>query len=267
MTHAALFPLAATELLPTEHGGLLLETLGLVEHVTAGQGDPYSWWKQVQDASAHWYNPKVGAMRQEVDARDASWAQMGGNYHWHSMETEGEPWEPLTANQVSNAAALYAWGHLEWGWQLTLSDNVATPGFGWHGMGGNLWGGHPGCPGELRKAQRGTILALAANELHQGLGSIPLHQVPPLGSPPVRSVNFSRTIFPGMTGLDVRYFQWRMRQRGWFDPSGKPLSFDGVYGPMSVEVVRTFQAQHGLTVDGIIGHVTWWTAFRTDNVR
>jgi len=266
MTRAALCPLATTELLPTEHGGLLLQSLGLVEHVTAGNGDPYSWWNQVQNASAHFYNPKAGPLRQEVDARDASWAQMAGNYHWHSMETEGEPWEPLTDNQVDNSAALYAWGHQEWGWQLLLSDSPATPGFGWHGMGGKAWGAHPGCPGELRKAQRGTILARAAHELHLG-GHIPQHLVPVVGSPAVHSVEFSRMIYPGMVGADVRYFQWRMHQRGWWDATGKPLSFDGVYGPLSVQVVEDFQRQHGLAVDGIIGHVTWWTAFRTDNLR
>jgi hypothetical protein len=36
MTRAALCPFATTELLPTEHGGLLLQSLGLVQHVTAG---------------------------------------------------------------------------------------------------------------------------------------------------------------------------------------------------------------------------------------
>ncbi len=266
MTRAALYPQAVTELLPTEHGGLLLESLGLVEHVTAGNGDPYSWWKQIQDASAHWYNPKIGPIRQEVDARDASWAQMAGNYHWHSMETEGEPWEALTDNQLSNAAALYVWGRQEWGWELLLSDSPASPGFGWHGMGGRAWGGHTGCPGELRKAQRGTILARAAHELRM-TGYVPPNQLPSPGAPPVHSVAFSRTIYPGMTGPDVRYFQWRLHQRGWWDLSGKPLSFDGVYGPMSVAVVEAFQAQHGLAVDGVIGHVTWGTAFRTDNLR
>ncbi len=264
MTRAALYPQAVTELLPTEHGGLLLESLGLVEHVTAGYGDPFGWWKQTQNASAHWYNPKTGPIRQEVDARDASWAQMAGNYHWHSMETEGEPWEPLTDNQIKNSIGLYVWGHAEWGWQLLLSDSPASPGFGWHGMGGDAWGAHPGCPGELRKAQRGTILAAAAAEL-AGAGGLP--HPPPVGSPPVHSVVFSRTIYPGMTGADVRFFQWRLHQRGWWDATGKPLSFDGVYGPLSVQVVELFQHQHGLVVDGIIGHVTWATAFRTDNIR
>lgn len=261
MTHAALCPLATTELLPTEHGGLLLESLGLVEHVTAGNGDPYSWWKQSQNASAHFYNPKVGGLRQEVDARDASWAQMAGNYYWHSMETEGEPWEPLTDNQVHNASQLYVWGHQEWGWELLISDSPAARGLGWHGMGGDAWGAHPGCPGELRKAQRGTILALAAEAC-----GVP-HPHPHPGGPPVHSVVFTRTIYPGATGVDVRAFQWRMHQRGWWDATGKPLSYDGVYGPLSVAVVKDFQRQHGLVPDGIVGPVTWWTAFRTDNIN
>ncbi len=54
-----------------------------------------------------------------------------------------------------------AWIHQTHGIPLQLADTPAGSGFGWHGMGGNAWGGHPGCPGDQRKAQRYTILVAA----------------------------------------------------------------------------------------------------------
>jgi peptidoglycan hydrolase-like protein with peptidoglycan-binding domain len=48
-----------------------------------------------------------------------------------------------------------------------------------------------------------------------------------------------------------------MAARGW------RLSVDGIYGPESENVCRSFQAEKKLTVDGIVGPQTWaaaWTA-------
>ncbi len=55
----------------------------------------------------------------------------------------------------------------------------------------------------------------------------------------------------------VRTWQTRMRERGW------TIDTDGVYGARSKKVCRTFQAEKGLTPDGIVGPATWqaaWTA-------
>lgn len=43
----------------------------------------------------------------------------------------------------------------------TVINTPGAKGFGWHGMGGAAWGGHTGCPGDLRRAQMPQILALA----------------------------------------------------------------------------------------------------------
>ncbi|WP_197085211.1 peptidoglycan-binding protein [Saccharothrix sp. ST-888] len=58
----------------------------------------------------------------------------------------------------------------------------------------------------------------------------------------------------------VRAWQQRMRDRGW------SITVDGWYGPSSTSICRQFQAEKGLTQDGIVGPATWAAAMRTDNV-
>ena len=62
---------------------------------------------------------------------------------------------------------------------------------------------------------------------------------------------------PMMRHAAARTWQARMRDRGW------GIAVDSVYGPDSENVCRAFQKEKGLTVDGIVGPVTWaaaWTA-------
>lgn len=56
---------------------------------------------------------------------------------------------------------------------------------------------------------------------------------------------------------DLQQWQQRMKERGWV------ITVDGLYGPQTESVTRSFQTQKGLTVDGLIGPQTWaaaWTA-------
>jgi len=62
---------------------------------------------------------------------------------------------------------------------------------------------------------------------------------------------------PGSTGVDVRTWQARMAQRGW------RLAVDGVYGPQSAAVARSFQHQKRLRTDGRVGRQTWTAAWTT----
>jgi peptidoglycan hydrolase-like protein with peptidoglycan-binding domain len=50
-------------------------------------------------------------------------------------------------------------------------------------------------------------------------------------------------------------WQARMRQRGW------DIRPDGRYGPQTAAVARAFQAEKGLTVDGLVGPATWRAAW------
>ncbi|NLK86223.1 MAG: spore cortex-lytic enzyme [Clostridiaceae bacterium] len=55
----------------------------------------------------------------------------------------------------------------------------------------------------------------------------------------------------GSTGEEVRNIQSRLSAWGYYDGS-----VDGMYGYLTYNAVRKFQAKHGLTVDGIAGPQT-----------
>ncbi|MDP9870406.1 MULTISPECIES: C40 family peptidase [Streptosporangium] len=55
----------------------------------------------------------------------------------------------------------------------------------------------------------------------------------------------------------VRRLQARLKERGW------SIEVDGRYGPKTAQVVRAFQDEHRLSVDGAVGRLTWaalWNA-------
>lgn len=140
-----------------------IRPVGLILHVQAGNGGLYGWFSNPgAQVSAHLWAGKGGEREQYVDLEDIAWAQAGGNRLYVSIETEGIPSEPLNEPQLDSVAAAMAEGCRRWGWPLTLADSPGTPGLGWHGMGGAAYGGHPGCPGDIRRGQRTEILRRAA---------------------------------------------------------------------------------------------------------
>jgi hypothetical protein len=76
-------------------------------------------------------------------------------------------------------------------------------------------------------------------------------------SGPVYSVSGQRqrlaTGKPGHRGLKA--WQERMADRGW------TITADGLYGDQTHDVAAAFQAEKGLTVDGLIGYQTWRAAW------
>ena len=60
---------------------------------------------------------------------------------------------------------------------------------------------------------------------------------------------------PMMNGGDVSQWQGQMANRGW------ALSVDGWYGLESLSICKTFQAEKGLRVDGVVGPSTWNAAW------
>jgi hypothetical protein len=55
----------------------------------------------------------------------------------------------------------------------------------------------------------------------------------------------------GWTGPNVVTIQSRLKARGW------SITVDGDFGPKTAAVVRAFQQEKGLRVDGIVGPATW----------
>lgn len=144
------------------HSGNMSAHNGLILHVQAGNGSCYGLFSNPSyEASSTFWVGKDGTLEQYVDTDQIAWAQASGNGVFNSVETEGVPTEPLTDAQVQTLGQLYKWGMDTYGWPAQLTDDPNGAGFGWHGMGGAAWGGHTGCPGDLRKAQRQAILDIA----------------------------------------------------------------------------------------------------------
>lgn len=60
----------------------------------------------------------------------------------------------------------------------------------------------------------------------------------------------------GCKGAAVRQVQQRLAARGWH------LQVDGDFGPATDKIVRAFQKDKGLQVDGVVGPVTWTALWR-----
>lgn len=160
MTAPSLYPRAAYRPVAYQTR-LMAKSIGLILHVQQGNNSPFGEFNNAKNgAMSHFWVAKTGAVEQYQDADRKSWAQVAGNLTYHSVETEGWTTEPLNAAQLDSLADLYYWGVGVYGWPLTLAELPGQKGFGWHGMGGKAWGGHTGCPGDLRKPQRSAILAL-----------------------------------------------------------------------------------------------------------
>ncbi len=70
----------------------------------------------------------------------------------------------------------------------------------------------------------------------------------------------SSTSYPGIlkigsSGSSVRTLQQGLANKGY------SLSVDGVFGPMTQSAVMSFQRSQGISVDGIVGSVTWGRLF------
>lgn len=147
------------------HGGLMTHHLGLVIHVQEGNNSLFTRFNDPDtEVSSTWWAAKDGRIERYVPTDIAAWAQAAGNSLYNSVETEGFTNEPLTLLQCAAIAHLMRIGHARYHWPYKVTNRVGRRGLIWHGAGGNAWGGHPDCPGDLRKAQRALIVHLAAGE-------------------------------------------------------------------------------------------------------
>jgi hypothetical protein len=87
----------------------------------------------------------------------------------------------------------------------------------------------------------------------------PVTGSPVIASPVPTGIPFTRNLFntlPTITGEDVRMVQSRLTDLG-YDPG--PI--DGIFGPRTDAAVRAYQRDNGLTIDGIVGPITWGSLF------
>ncbi len=59
------------------------------------------------------------------------------------------------------------------------------------------------------------------------------------------------TLRKGNRGESVKQLQSKLRDRGY------TVAVDGIFGNKTLEAVKAYQADHGLTVDGVVGKKTW----------
>jgi hypothetical protein len=141
--------------------------MGVVMHTQVGNNPgTVSWFNNpAAEASAHFCIAQDGGIVQmgPIGKGWIAWAQGAGNEAWYSIEhaDDGDPARPLTPAQITASAQIVECLSAFAGFPLQVSNSTEVKGYGWHGMGGGAWGGHVNCPGDVRKAQRGEIIALA----------------------------------------------------------------------------------------------------------
>lgn len=239
-------------------GAMVAPLLGLVLHVEQGtEAGTDSWFHNPgSEVSAHLGAPKQSEMGdpvpldQFVAFDDRAWAEVAGNSRWLSIETAGYASDPLDSSQLHMIASLYADLHRVFSFPFRTSESPTEAGFGWHGMGGEAWGGHLDCPGDKRKAQRAIILAKAITLTH------PIPAQTPKPSPhDVTPTYPGHVLEVGSKGHAVKELTEHLHARGWkIDPTD-------TYTKAVEKVVAEFEAEKDLRVDGITGPVVWWSVW------
>lgn len=108
------------------------------------------------------------------------------------------------------------------------------------------------CCGKNLKAKIAEVLSHVGNVP-------PVYAPTPVPQVPQAPVN-NYPAYPGIQrrgskGTFVRQFQAKLRDRGW------NITVDGDFGPATEKIVRQFQKEKGLGVDGIVGPNTWKAIF------
>jgi len=111
--------------------------------------------------------------------------------------------------------------------------------------------GSPGSPGTYRSTSTDTPVPTNTPE--------PTTTLVAIAPPPMLSL--WHTYRPGDYGPPVYAIQYLLRAKGY------TLSVDGNYGPQTEGVVKSFQGDEGLTIDGIVGPNTWGKLVQGNTVK
>jgi hypothetical protein len=221
----------------------------------------WSWQAGPHDVSSHFIVGKDGTVWQGVDTSDRAWCQSAGNSGWISIENVGfgSHDEALTPEQVDAVAGIVAWAHGAHGIPLESTDDpVSGRGLGWHGMGGNAWGGHFGCPGNAIRSQRGEILQRAAGKIG---APVPVVPAPDPLAPLVQVRNAAvRLSYSIGSGPILRQGSQGPAVRDWQTAlvigAGQKIQIDGAFGPGTKAATVNLQRFFRIGADGIVGPQT-----------
>jgi murein L,D-transpeptidase YcbB/YkuD len=204
----------------------------IVIHVTSGDslGGTDSWFQNPKaQVSAHFCIGKDGQVHQYVDTDQVAYAEMAWNDKSISIEHSGHSGDSLTPAQLASLKGLLTWINMNYKIPLVRTKNGhGFSGIIGHGELGVDGGNHPNCPGKNILKSVETLLG----------------ETPP--SVPAPTPAKRQVIKLGSTGLDVIYLQQKLH-----------IPADGQFGPQTDTAVRHFQAQHSLSVDGVVGPKTW----------
>lgn len=171
-------PISITHVMTPNHGTGFGTGRGVVMHTEAGYeaGTVATFMNPSAQVSAFFSIGQSGACHQYVPVGRGytAWSQASGNSTFRGIEDEDrtDPAIPLTSAQITTFAQIFEACSAYDGFPLQVTDDVNGHGLICHGDGGASWGGHYSCPGNVRKAQRGAIVALA-KEIRGGGGNTP----------------------------------------------------------------------------------------------
>jgi hypothetical protein len=143
------------------------EGFGVVEHTEAGyeQGTVATFLSSASEVSAFFSIARGGTCHQYLPVgRDfQAWSQVAGNANWRGVEDEDRthPSIPLTTAQMATFAQILEACSAYDGFPLQVTNSTSGRGLITHAAGGEEWGGHTGCPGSVRAAQRPAMVELA----------------------------------------------------------------------------------------------------------
>ena len=161
-------PLRITHVLTPNHDAGFGTGRGVVMHTEDGfeGGTVSTFMNPANQVSAFFSIARDGSCHQYVPVGKGlkAWSQVAGNDAWRGIEDEDQthPSVPLTPQQVTTFAQILEACSTFDGFPLQVTDDpVNGHGLILHSDGGQAWGNHLQCPGNVRAAQRPAIIALA----------------------------------------------------------------------------------------------------------
>ena len=254
-------PISITHLLTPNHGTGFGTGRGVVMHTEAGfeTGTVETFMNPANKVSAFFSIAQSGTCHQYVPVGKGltAWSQAAGNSAWRGIEDEDrtDPSIPLTQAQITAFAQILEACSAFDGFPLQVTDNVNGQGLILHSDGGEAWGGHFSCPGNVRAAQRPQIVALAMS-IRQGSG--------PAQNWTETLVNNLPTLQQGAVDKAGHVFYVHRLQAliaciGQIKsiPSAAALRVDGDFNGATTAALKAVQGSFGLAQDGIAGQKTW----------